>query len=70
MRQRVDQPTISIRLNWSPNTVLGFIGALLIMGIILSFLTCTRFEPDPLLVPKGTPVKLLVLGSGDGKGMR
>lgn len=70
MRQRVDQPTISIRLNWSPNTVRGFIGALLIMGIILSFLTCTRFEPDPILIPKATPVTLLVLGSGDGTGMR
>lgn len=70
MRQRVDQPTISIRLNWSPNTVRGFIGALLIMGIILSFLTCTRFEPDPILIPKSTPVTLLVLGSGDGTGMR
>jgi hypothetical protein len=70
MTRRVDQPTISIRLNWSPNTVRGFIGALLIMGIILSFLTCTRFETDPILIPRATPVTLLVLGSGDGTGMR
>jgi hypothetical protein len=70
MTRYVDQPTISIRLRWSPNTVRGFIGALLIMGVILSFLTCTRFEPEPIVIPKTTPVALIVLGSGDGTGLR
>lgn len=40
------------------------------MGMILSFLTCTRFTPDPIVMPKTTPVTLLVLGSGDGTGQR
>jgi hypothetical protein len=70
MTRHVDQPALTIRLVWSPNVVRGFIGALLIMGLILGMLTCTRVEIEPIVLPKTTPVTLLVLGSGDGTGVR
>lgn len=70
MTRRVDQPTLNIRLVWNPNTLRGFIGALIIVSIILSFMTCTSLESPPIVIPKTTPVTLLVLGSGDGTGLR
>lgn len=70
MTRRVDQPTINIRLVWNPNTLRGFIGAVIIVSVILSFMTCTSFEAPPIIIPKTTPVTLLVLGSGDGTGLR
>ncbi|MBU3678701.1 MAG: hypothetical protein FGM32_03730 [Candidatus Kapabacteria bacterium] len=70
MTRHADQPSISIRLAWSPNVARGFVGALIIMAMILGMMTCTRFDADPIVMPKTAPVTLLVLGSGDGTGMR
>ncbi len=70
MTRHVDQASFSIRLAWSPNVVRGFVGALIIMAMILGLMTCTRIDVDPIVMPKTAPVTLLVLGSGDGTGVR
>ncbi|MBM4178544.1 MAG: energy transducer TonB [Ignavibacteria bacterium] len=71
MTRYQDQPSFNIRLVWNPNTLRGFIGALIIVSIILSLSTCTELRTKrEIVVHRPPPIVLLRLGSGDGTGAR
>lgn len=65
------QPTLSIQFVWSPNTFRGFVGALIIVAMILGLTLCTDLRTSKeIVVHRAPPIVLLRLGSGDGTGAR
>lgn len=71
MTRYTDQPTFNIQLIWNPNTLRGFIGALIIVSIVLSMSLCTDLRrTEEIIVHRPPPIVLLRLGSGDGTGAR
>lgn len=71
MTRYTDQPTLSIQLVWNPNTLRGFVGALIIVSMILSLSLCTDLRTSKeIIVHRPPPIVLLRLGSGDGTGAR
>jgi|688.fasta_scaffold178150_2 TonB family protein len=71
MTRYQDQPTFNIQFVWNPNTLRGFIGALLIVSVILALSTCTDLRSSrEIIVRRPPPIVLLRLGSGDGTGAR
>ena len=71
MTRYTDQPTLNIQLVWNPNTLRGFIGALIIVSTIMALGTCTDLRTTrEIIVHRPPPIVLLRLGSGDGTGAR
>lgn len=69
MRRYSDQPTVNIQLVWNPNTVRGFIGAVIIAAVVLSLGQCADIQStSEIYVPRPAPIVLLRLGEGDGTG--
>ena len=71
MTRYTDQPTISLQFVWNPNTLRGFIGAVIIVSMILLLSLCTDLRTShEIIVHRPPPIVLLRLGSGDGTGAR
>jgi TonB family protein len=71
MTRYQDQPTFNIQLVWNPNTLRGFVGALIIVSVILALSTCADLRSTrEIIVHRPPPIVLLRLGSGDGTGAR
>lgn len=70
MTRYTDQPTYQIVFVWNPNTLRGFVGALIILAMLLSLTLCTDLrKSDEIVVRRAPPIVLLRLGLGDGTGV-